>query len=78
MARLARLPGPHADFDAFLHAVESPAPRKLNVPHTLRDFKVDGAKRDLIGDMAIVDPDRGRQSGRTDQGQGARNLRPRL
>ena len=32
---------------------------QLNVPHTLRDFKVDDAKRDLIGDMAIVDPTAG-------------------
>ena len=32
---------------------------KLGVPHTLKDFKVDGAQRDKIGDMAIVDPTAG-------------------
>ena len=45
-------------FEAFLHAVTA-LRQKLNVPHTLRDFKVDGSKRDLMGDMAIVDPTAG-------------------
>ena len=31
----------------------------LSVPSTLRDFKVPGDNRDLIGDMAIVDPTAG-------------------
>ena len=33
--------------------------QKLDVPHTLRDFKVGAENRDLIGDMAIVDPTAG-------------------
>jgi alcohol dehydrogenase class IV len=37
---------------AFLHAITA-LRQKLNVPHTLRDFKVDDSKRDLIGDMAM-------------------------
>ena len=45
-------------FEAFLHAVTA-LRTKLNVPHTLRDFKVDDRQRDLIGDMAIVDPTAG-------------------
>ena len=32
---------------------------KLGVPHTLAEFKVDDSKRELIGDMAIVDPTAG-------------------
>ena len=33
--------------------------KQLNVPHTLRDFKVGTENRDKIGDMAIVDPTAG-------------------
>ena len=44
--------------DAFLHAVVGLRLR-LEVPHTLRDFGVDTAQRDKIGDMAIVDPTAG-------------------
>ena len=61
IARLAAYCGLPPSFDAFLHAVLD-LRQKLNVPHTLRDFKVGAENRDLIGDMAIVDPDRGRQS----------------
>jgi alcohol dehydrogenase len=32
---------------------------RLAVPHTLPEFKVDGTRRELIGDMAIVDPTAG-------------------
>ncbi|MNU04044.1 hypothetical protein D3C72_2482980 [compost metagenome] len=32
---------------------------RLDVPHTLAQFNVDGSQRDLIGDMAIVDPTAG-------------------
>ncbi len=45
-------------FEAFLHAILG-LRQKLNVPHTLADFGVTGEKRDLIGDMAIVDPTAG-------------------
>ena len=45
-------------FEAFLHAILA-LRQKLNVPHTLRDFGVTGEKRDLIGEMAIVDPTAG-------------------
>jgi alcohol dehydrogenase len=45
-------------FEAFLHAITA-LRSKLNVPNTLREFKVDGSKRELIGDMAIVDPTAG-------------------
>jgi alcohol dehydrogenase len=58
IARLAAYCGLTPSFDAFLHAVTA-LRQKLNVPHTLRDLKVDGTKRDLIGDMAIVDPTAG-------------------
>ncbi len=58
IARLAAYCGLPPSFDAFLHAVTA-LRSKLNVPHTLRDFKVDDLKRDLIGDMAIVDPTAG-------------------
>lgn len=42
-------------FDGFLHAVLA-LRQKLNVPNTLAEFKVSGEQRELIGDMAIVDP----------------------
>ena len=58
IARLAAYCGLPPSYEAFLHAVHGAA-QKLNVPHTLRDFKVDASKRDLIGDMAIVDPTAG-------------------
>ena len=45
-------------FEGFLNAVLA-LRQKLNVPHTLKDFKVGGDKRDLIGEMAIVDPTAG-------------------
>ena len=45
-------------FEAFQHAVIALRMR-LDVPHTLADFKVDASQRDLIGDMAIVDPTAG-------------------
>ena len=58
IARLAAYCGLPPSFDAFLHAVTA-LRTTLNVPLTLRDLKVDTSKRDLIGDMAIVDPTAG-------------------
>ena len=49
--------------------------RRLGVPHTLKGLKVDGARRDLIGDMAIVDPTAGGNPGAADQGRGAEDFR---
>lgn len=58
IARLAAYLGLSPTFEAFLHAVIGLRLR-LDVPHTLAEFKVDGEKRELIGDMAIVDPTAG-------------------
>lgn len=58
IARLAAYIGLAPSFEAFLHAVIGLRLR-LEVPHTLRDFKVDDAQREKIGDMAIVDPTAG-------------------
>lgn len=58
IARLAAYLGLAPSFDAFLHAVVALRLR-LEVPHTLSDFGVDGEQRDKIGDMAIVDPTAG-------------------
>jgi alcohol dehydrogenase len=58
IARLAAYLGLEPSFDAFLAAVLD-LRAKLGVPHTLADFKVDGAQREKIGDMAIVDPTAG-------------------
>jgi alcohol dehydrogenase class IV len=58
IARLAAYCGLPPNFDAFLSAING-LRAKLNVPNTLRDFKVSGEKRELIGDMAIVDPTAG-------------------
>jgi alcohol dehydrogenase len=58
IARLAAYIGLAPSFDAFLHAVIGLRLR-LDVPHTLKDFKVDSAQREKIGDMAIVDPTAG-------------------
>ncbi|MFK4810712.1 iron-containing alcohol dehydrogenase [Devosia sp. ZW T5_3] len=58
IARLAAYLGLSPTFEAFLHAIIGLRLR-LDVPHTLAEFKVDGAKRELIGDMAIVDPTAG-------------------
>ena len=58
IARLAAYCGMPPSFEGFLNAVTT-LRQKLNVPHSLRDFKVDNSRRDLIGDMAIVDPTAG-------------------
>lgn len=58
IVRLAAYLGLEPTFDAFLKAVID-LRAKLGVPHTLKDFKVDGAQREKIGDMAIVDPTAG-------------------
>jgi alcohol dehydrogenase class IV len=58
VARLAAYLGLAPSYDAFLHAVIGLRLR-LDVPHTLKDFKVDGAQRAKIGDMAVVDPTAG-------------------
>jgi len=58
IARLAAYLGLEPSFDAFLKAVLD-LRNSLKVPHTLGEFKVNGDKRDLIGDMATVDPTAG-------------------
>ncbi|KKB77759.1 alcohol dehydrogenase [Devosia soli] len=58
IARLAAYLGLAPSFDAFLHAVIGLRLR-LEVPHTLKDFGVDSAQREKIGDMAILDPTAG-------------------
>jgi alcohol dehydrogenase len=58
LARLAAYLGLVPTFEAFQHAIIGLRLR-LDVPHTLADFKVDGAQRERIGDMAIVDPTAG-------------------
>jgi alcohol dehydrogenase class IV len=58
IARLAAYCGLPPTFDGFLHGVLA-LREKLGVPHTLADFKVSGEKRELIADMAIVDPTAG-------------------
>tara|TARA_R110002124_G_scaffold284368_1_gene461556 strand:+ start:68786 stop:69940 length:1155 start_codon:yes stop_codon:yes gene_type:complete len=58
IARLAAYLGYAPTFEAFQHAVIGLRMR-LDVPHTLAEFKVDGAQRALIGEMAVVDPTAG-------------------
>jgi alcohol dehydrogenase class IV len=58
IARLSAYCGLSPNFDAFLSAING-LRAKLNVPNTLKDFKVSGEKRELIGEMAIVDPTAG-------------------
>jgi len=58
IARLAAYCDLPPTFEGFLHGVLA-LRQKLNVPHTLADFKVSGEKRELIADMAIVDPTAG-------------------
>lgn len=53
--RLAAYLGLAPTFDAFLEAVLN-LRAQLDVPHTLKDFKVTGEQRTLIADMAIADP----------------------
>ena len=66
IARLAAYCSLSPSFEAFLHAITA-LRQKLNVPHNLRDFKVDDRKRDLIGDMAVVDPTAGGNPVRLDK-----------
>jgi alcohol dehydrogenase len=56
--RLAGYLGIGGGFDGFLKAVLK-LRRAVGVPETLKDLKVDSAQRDLIAEMAIVDPTAG-------------------
>jgi alcohol dehydrogenase class IV len=58
IARLAGYLGISGGFDGFLKAVLD-LRAAIGVPNTLTGLKVDGSKRDLIGEMAIVDPTAG-------------------
>lgn len=58
LARLAAYLGLAPNCEAFQHAIVGLRLR-LDVPHTLAEFNVDGAHRDRIGDMAILDPTAG-------------------
>jgi alcohol dehydrogenase class IV len=58
IARLAAYCGLNPSFEAFLERVLR-LRTDLNVPNTLLDMKVSGEMRELIGDMAIVDPTAG-------------------
>lgn len=58
IGRLAAYCGLPPTFEAFLNAILG-LRQKLGVPHTLKDFKVPGDKRDLVAEMAIVDPTAG-------------------
>ena len=58
ISRLAAYCGLAPSFDAFLATVLD-LRGKLGVPHTLAEFKVDDKQRELIGEMAIVDPTAG-------------------
>jgi alcohol dehydrogenase class IV len=58
IGRLAAYCGLPPTFEAFLHAILA-LRQKLNVPHTLREFNVTDEKRELIAEMAIVDPTAG-------------------
>lgn len=58
IARLAAYCGMSPSFDAFLRAILA-LRQKLEVPHRLADLNVDTEKRDLIAEMAIVDPTAG-------------------
>ena len=58
LGRLAAYCGLPPTFEAFLHAILA-LRQKLDVPHTLADFKVPGDQRDLVAEKAIVDPTAG-------------------
>jgi alcohol dehydrogenase class IV len=58
IARLAAYSDLPPNFEGFLHTVLA-LRQKLNVPNTLAEFKVTGERRELIADMAIVDPTAG-------------------
>lgn len=55
IARLSAFLGLASTFNAFLRAIID-LRQQLGVPHTLADFRIDSSKRELIADMAIVDP----------------------
>ncbi len=58
IVRLSAYCGLAPSFDAFVAAILE-LRRRLGVPHTLADLKVDGTRREQIGDMAVVDPTAG-------------------
>jgi alcohol dehydrogenase class IV len=58
IVRLAAYLGIAGGFDGFSRAVLD-LRAEIGVPHTLAGLKVDGRRRDLIAEMAIVDPTAG-------------------
>jgi alcohol dehydrogenase class IV len=58
IGRAAAYLGITGGFDGFLRAVLD-LRAEIGVPHTLEGLKVDAARRELIADMAIVDPTAG-------------------
>jgi alcohol dehydrogenase class IV len=58
IGRLAAYCGLSPTFEAFLNAILA-LRQKLDVPHTLREFKVGTEQRDRIAEAAIVDPTAG-------------------
>jgi alcohol dehydrogenase class IV len=58
IGRAAAYLGMAGGFDGFLRAVLD-LRAEIGVPHTLEGLKVDGGRRELIADMAIVDPTAG-------------------
>jgi alcohol dehydrogenase len=58
IGRLAGYLGLPPTFEAFQHAILALRDR-LDVPHTLKDFGVDDARREEIADKAVVDPTAG-------------------
>jgi alcohol dehydrogenase class IV len=56
--RLAAYLGVSGGFDGFVQAVLE-LRAAIGVPHTLGGLKVDASRRDLIAEMAIVDPTAG-------------------
>lgn len=56
--RLAGFLGIQGGYDGVLNAILK-LREDLSVPHTLAGLKVDGEKRDLIAEMAVVDPTAG-------------------
>jgi alcohol dehydrogenase class IV len=76
IGRLAAYCGLPPTFEAFLNAVLA-LRQKLNVPHTLKDFKVGGEKARPHRRHGHCRPHRRRQPGEAHEGPCARHLRPR-
>ena len=76
IARLAAYCGLPPSFEGFLHAITGAAREARGAAHAAPTSRSTASKRDLIAEMAIVDPTAGGNPVKLTKARGAGDLRP--